>query len=94
VRDRRLGRGDGGTDEGRVLLAKPLADQLRRLLTAHRVDLLLDGLGLLNRDAAKRAMAATPGRQKQAREIVDSMRRQFAAAASRAVGHRAFLEAL
>lgn len=55
---------------------------------------VLDGLGLLNQQAARSFMAAAPGRQKQAREIADAMHKQFATAAGRAIGHRAFLESL
>ncbi len=55
---------------------------------------VLDGLGLLDREVAKRETAATPALRKQAREIADSLGRQFAQAAGRAIGHRAYLAGL
>lgn len=55
---------------------------------------VIDGLGLSNRDAAKQEMAADPSFRAHARKITETLRGEYRQAASRAIGHRAFLEAL
>jgi tryptophan halogenase len=52
---------------------------------------VLDGLGLLDREVAKREMAAAPALRKQAREIADALERNFTSSAARAIGHRDYL---
>ena len=53
---------------------------------------VLDGLGLLDREVARREMAATPNLTRRARAIADGMGQRFAQAASAALGHRAYLK--
>lgn len=55
---------------------------------------VLDGLGLLDRAVARRETAASAALRKQAREMADALSRQFARAADRAIGHRAYLAGL
>ena len=55
---------------------------------------VLDGLGLLDQEVARREMAASPDRTKQARKIADGLEQQFAAAARNAIGHREYLSQL
>ncbi|MCT8158691.1 tryptophan halogenase family protein [Pseudoruegeria sp. SHC-113] len=55
---------------------------------------VLDGLGLLDRGAAKAALARTPQRRAQLRKAHDTLTRDHARAASRCLPHRAWLRAL
>jgi 2-polyprenyl-6-methoxyphenol hydroxylase-like FAD-dependent oxidoreductase len=55
---------------------------------------VLDGLGHLNRKVAEREMAATPRLRRQAVEISEGMRSEFARVADQAIGHRELLEIL
>jgi tryptophan halogenase len=55
---------------------------------------VLDGLGLLDREVARREMAAAPKLRQQAREISEGMRREFSRAAARAMSHRELLESI
>lgn len=55
---------------------------------------VLDGLGLLNRDVAKAAMAANPKLRAFARDTVDHMGKQAREVALKALSHRAWLEEL
>lgn len=55
---------------------------------------VLDGLGLLSRDAAKAQMARDPKLRRFARETVEHLARQARAAAAQALPHRAWLEGL
>ena len=52
---------------------------------------VLDGLGHLDRDVAEREMAATPQLRRQAAEISEGMRREFARLADQAISHRELL---
>ena len=55
---------------------------------------VLDGLGLLNREVAKAAMAQNPKLRDFARQTVDHLTRQARDVARQALSHRAWLEAL
>jgi len=55
---------------------------------------VLDGLGLLNRDLAKAAMAANPKLRDFARQTVDHLTKQSRLAAAQALSHRAWLHGL
>lgn len=55
---------------------------------------VLDGLGLTNRNVAKAEFAANPKLRTHARKLTESLRSEYRRAASRAVGHREFLESL
>lgn len=55
---------------------------------------VLDGLGLLNRDVARAAMARDPKVRTFARDTVDFLTKQARGVAGRAKGHRAWLESL
>lgn len=53
---------------------------------------VLDGLGLLDRDLARREMERDPALRQFARETMDSLVAEYRAAARKALGHREFLE--
>lgn len=55
---------------------------------------VLDGLGLLNRDAARAAMAADPKGRDLARKTHQSLVAEYARAAAQALPHRAWLQSL
>ena len=55
---------------------------------------VLDGLGLLNRSAAKKMMDVLPQERAKARKYTESFNREFRIAASKADGHRKFLRGL
>jgi hypothetical protein len=55
---------------------------------------VLDGLGLLNRETAKREMDKMPEARKAARNAVESLKSEYVSAARQTLGHRAFLESL
>lgn len=55
---------------------------------------VLDGLGLLNRQAATAQLQARKGLRQQARKTSDSLIQEYRRASGQAVGHRAFLELL
>jgi tryptophan halogenase len=55
---------------------------------------VLDGLGLLDREVARARMTELPKLRARARETVDSLTREYRAAAKLALPHRAFLESL
>jgi tryptophan halogenase len=55
---------------------------------------VLDGLGLLDRDAAHRALAARPGLRSRTARAAASLVWEYGQAARRASGHRAFLRGL
>ena len=55
---------------------------------------VLDGLGLLNRQAAKAELGANPKLRAHARKTAEALTRDNRRAASRATGHRAYLEGL
>lgn len=52
---------------------------------------VLNGLGLLNRDAARREMEKEPKLRRYAQETVDGLVREYRAAAAQALGHAEFL---
>lgn len=55
---------------------------------------VLDGLGLLNRDAAREAMARDPALRQRTREAHAGLVKEYEAAAARCLPHRAWLEGL
>ena len=55
---------------------------------------VLDGLGLLNRDVAKKTMSRDPKLRAFARDTVDHLRKQANDLASRALSHRTWLSSL
>lgn len=55
---------------------------------------VLDGLGLLNRDTAKAEMAAAPKLRAHARKATGTLVKEYKRAATRALGHREFLDEL
>ena len=55
---------------------------------------VLDGLGLLDRSVARAEMAANPQLRAHARKTVEGLVSEYKLAATRAGGHRAFLEGL
>jgi glycine/D-amino acid oxidase-like deaminating enzyme len=55
---------------------------------------VLDGLGLLNRETARREMDKLPEARKAARAAFESLKSEYIAAARQTLGHRAFLESL
>jgi len=55
---------------------------------------VLDGLGLLNRDAAQKIMEAQPALKAKGKMAADSLAAEYRAAAPRALGHREFLQSL
>jgi tryptophan halogenase len=55
---------------------------------------VLDGLGLLNREAATLQLQASKGLRQHARKTSDSLTQEYRRASSHAVGHRAFLDLL
>jgi tryptophan halogenase len=55
---------------------------------------VLDGLGLLNRDAARAAMAADPAARAQARKTRAALVAEYARAAAQCLPHRAWLRSL
>ncbi len=55
---------------------------------------VLDGLGLLDRNVARRFMDAHPELKRKGRAAADSLSVEYRAAASRALGHRDFLRSL
>jgi hypothetical protein len=55
---------------------------------------VLDGLGLLSRETAKREMDKLPEARKTARAAVESLKSEYANAARLTMGHRAFLQSL
>lgn len=55
---------------------------------------VLDGLGLLNRNLAKAEIAENPALRAHARKTVEALGKEFRRAASKAPGHRAFLDAI
>lgn len=63
--------------------------------TGHHLHVpVLDGLGLLNRQAAKDWLAARPDLRAKARKQARSLTSEYRLAAGRAIGHRAFLNSL
>ncbi len=63
-------------------------------VTQHLVTPVLDGLGLLNRDAARVAMAAQPALRDKARATHASLVAEYTRAAAQCAPHRAFLTSL
>jgi 2-polyprenyl-6-methoxyphenol hydroxylase-like FAD-dependent oxidoreductase len=55
---------------------------------------VLDGLGLLNRAAARKALAETPKRRAQLRKAYDQLSSEYRRAARQCVPHRLFLRSL
>jgi glycine/D-amino acid oxidase-like deaminating enzyme len=55
---------------------------------------VLDGLGLLNRETARREIEKLPEARRAARTAVESLKSEYIAAARQTLGHRAFLESL
>lgn len=55
---------------------------------------VLDGLGLLNRDVARAAMAATPAARDKARATHASLVTEYSRAAAQCLPHRAYLQSL
>lgn len=55
---------------------------------------VLDGLGLLNRDIARKFMDAHPDLKNKGKAAADSLSAEYRAAAPRALGHREFLQSL
>ena len=55
---------------------------------------VLDGLGLLNRDAAREFMEAHPDLRAKGKAAADSLTAEYRAATPRALGHREFLQSL
>lgn len=55
---------------------------------------VLDGLGLLNRDAARAVMAADPGARDKARATHAALVTEYTRAAAQCLPHRAYLESL
>ena len=55
---------------------------------------VLDGLGLLNREVARKFMEAHPDLNAKGKVAADSLTAEYRAAAPRALGHREFLQAL
>ena len=55
---------------------------------------VLDGLGLLNRDAARAAMAANPKARENARKTHAALVAEYARAAKLCLPHRAWLQSL
>ncbi len=55
---------------------------------------VLDGLGLLSREVARKEMAANPKLRDFARQTVDHLTKQAKEAAKQAISHRAWLESL
>lgn len=55
---------------------------------------VLDGLGLLDKTLARKAMADRPGLSGAVRQIADGLVREYRAAAGQALGHRDFLQAI
>ena len=55
---------------------------------------VLDGLGLLNRDVARKFMDAHPDMRLKGKTAADSLSAEYRAAAPRALGHREFLQSL
>jgi tryptophan 6-halogenase len=55
---------------------------------------VLDGLGLLDRDLAQREMDRDPKLKAFARKTVDALTKEYKLAATKALGHREFLEAV
>jgi hypothetical protein len=53
---------------------------------------ILDGLGLLDQNLARREMEADPKLRQFARQAYDGLVKEYRAAASQALGHAAFLE--
>lgn len=55
---------------------------------------VLDGLGLLNRQAAHAFLAATPDLRAKARKAAQALQSEYKLASGKALGHRAFLRSL
>jgi Tryptophan halogenase len=55
---------------------------------------VLDGLGLLSRDAARAEMEKMPAVQKAARAAADALKNEYREAARKTLGHREFLMSL
>jgi tryptophan halogenase len=55
---------------------------------------VLDGLGLLNREAARKFMEAHPDLNAKGKAAADSLTAEYRAAAPQALGHREFLQTL
>ncbi len=55
---------------------------------------VLDGLGLLNRAVAQSEMDGLPEMKKRAKSAADALTSEYRSAASKALGHREFLESL
>ena len=53
---------------------------------------VLEGLGLLNQDVARREMAANPQLRQFARETYESLVKEYRVAGAQALGHREFLD--
>ena len=53
---------------------------------------MLDGLGLLDRELAKREMGEQPEVRAFARKTVESLTKEYKLAATKALGHAEFLE--
>jgi hypothetical protein len=53
---------------------------------------VLDGLGLLDRELAKREMAELPEVRAFARKTVESLTKEYKLAATKALGHAEFLD--
>lgn len=63
--------------------------------TGHHLHVpVLDGLGLLDRRAAKDWLAARPGLRAKARDAAERLAREYRQASAKAIGHRAFLDSL
>ena len=63
-------------------------------VTQHLVTPVLDGLGLLNRDVARAAMAAAPALRDKARAAHAGLVAEYSRAAAQCAPHRAFLTSL
>ena len=63
-------------------------------VTEHLYTPVLDGLGLLNRDAARAAMAAAPALRDKARATHAGLVAEYSRAAAQCAPHRAFLTSL
>lgn len=53
---------------------------------------VLDGLGLLNKEAASSQLQTTKGLRQHARKTSDSLTQEYRRASAQAIGHRAFLD--
>ena len=55
---------------------------------------VLDGLGLLDKNVARAELAANPKLRAHARKTANNLSKQYKLAATKAMGHREFLEGL